>query len=193
MTSDRVSATRPRVLIFAYACEPGRGSEPGVGWSLVQSVARFADPVVLVCPEHIDAIRNWHESNPGSPLEFELVEDAMWLLPAQFEGHLVWSLERGAPERFHLHLPSRDTNYDINYRRSVDIGHLPEFGIGTPGHGPAAGDTIEAARKRLRAAFYPSDRIAWHASLAEAIAAAEQSGRRLHVMQLFGTLDDESC
>ncbi len=69
---------RPRVLIVAYACEPGRGSEPGVGWSLVQSVARFADPVVLVGPEHIGAIREWEQANPGSPLRFELVDEPGW-------------------------------------------------------------------------------------------------------------------
>lgn len=69
---------RPRVLIFAYACEPGRGSEPGVGWSLVQSVARFADAVVLVGPEHINAIRDWETSHPDSPLRFELVDEPKW-------------------------------------------------------------------------------------------------------------------
>ena len=70
--------TRPRLLVFAYACEPGRGSEPGVGWSLVQSVAQFADPVVLVGPEHIDAIRRWETDNPESPIEFELVPEPGW-------------------------------------------------------------------------------------------------------------------
>jgi glycosyltransferase involved in cell wall biosynthesis len=30
-----------RVLVSAYACEPGRGSEPSVGWYSVQQIARF--------------------------------------------------------------------------------------------------------------------------------------------------------
>lgn len=126
-------------------------------------------------------------------VEFELVADKMWLLPAQFEGHLVWDCKRNLPREFHLGLPSRDTNYDLNYKNSIDIGHLPELAIGIPGQGPAQGEAIEAARKRLRAAFYPSARINWHESLPDALAAAERSGKRLHVMQLFGTLDDESC
>ena len=29
-----------RILVSAYACEPGLGSEPGVGWNLVKQVAR---------------------------------------------------------------------------------------------------------------------------------------------------------
>ena len=33
-------ARRLRVLISAYACEPGRGSEPGVGWNLVRELSK---------------------------------------------------------------------------------------------------------------------------------------------------------
>jgi glycosyltransferase involved in cell wall biosynthesis len=30
-----------KVLLSAYACEPGKGSEPGVGWNWVRQIARF--------------------------------------------------------------------------------------------------------------------------------------------------------
>jgi glycosyltransferase involved in cell wall biosynthesis len=30
-----------RVLVSAYACSPGRGSEPGVGWNRIRQLARF--------------------------------------------------------------------------------------------------------------------------------------------------------
>ncbi len=36
-----------KVLISAYGCEPGRGSEAGVGWNCVQQAARFYDVWVL--------------------------------------------------------------------------------------------------------------------------------------------------
>ena len=36
-----------RVLMSAYACEPGRGSEPGVGWNWVLQAARFNEVWVL--------------------------------------------------------------------------------------------------------------------------------------------------
>jgi allantoicase len=29
-----------KVLTFAYACEPGKGSEPGAGWGLARMIAR---------------------------------------------------------------------------------------------------------------------------------------------------------
>jgi len=38
---------RSRVLISAYACEPERGSEPGVGWNHVEQAARFHEVWVI--------------------------------------------------------------------------------------------------------------------------------------------------
>ncbi len=37
-----------RVLLSAYACEPGKGSEPGVGWNWVRQIARFVDKVWVI-------------------------------------------------------------------------------------------------------------------------------------------------
>jgi len=37
-----------RVLLSAYACEPGRGSEPGVGWSWATELARLGHHVTVV-------------------------------------------------------------------------------------------------------------------------------------------------
>jgi glycosyltransferase involved in cell wall biosynthesis len=36
-----------RVLISAYACEPDKGSEPGVGWNWVRQIARFHEVWVI--------------------------------------------------------------------------------------------------------------------------------------------------
>src|SRR5215510_6227488 len=38
---------RLRVLLSAYACEPGKGSEPEVGWQWALQMARFHDVTVL--------------------------------------------------------------------------------------------------------------------------------------------------
>ena len=37
-----------RVLVSAYACEPGKGSEPGVGWNWARQIARFAEEVWVI-------------------------------------------------------------------------------------------------------------------------------------------------
>ncbi len=140
MISHHVSAEadRPRVLVFAYACEPGRGSEPGVGWSLVQSVARFADPVVLVGPEHIEAIRAWQEASPDSPLQFELVDEpgwARWLphdptdksrrhLIGYFAAYLGWQ-RRAARAARDLH---SNKPFDVAHHATYSVYWLPSPG-----------------------------------------------------------------
>ncbi|MEJ7810668.1 MAG: hypothetical protein WKG32_09700, partial [Gemmatimonadaceae bacterium] len=76
-------ARRPRALIVAYACEPGRGSEPGAGWGVVRAVSEFADCTVLVGPEHAAGIRRWestqHTSSRTRSLTFVTVPEPAWL------------------------------------------------------------------------------------------------------------------
>src|SRR5262249_21104519 len=38
---------RLKILISAYACEPGKGSEPEVGWQWALQMARYHDVTVL--------------------------------------------------------------------------------------------------------------------------------------------------
>jgi glycosyltransferase involved in cell wall biosynthesis len=37
----------PRILVFAYACEPGKGSEPGAGWEWARILARLGKTWVI--------------------------------------------------------------------------------------------------------------------------------------------------
>jgi len=45
-----------KLLLSAYACEPGRGSEPGVGWHQVKQAARFHDVWVITRSNNRPAI-----------------------------------------------------------------------------------------------------------------------------------------
>jgi len=36
-----------RFLVFAYACEPQEGSEPGAGWAWARLLARFGETWVV--------------------------------------------------------------------------------------------------------------------------------------------------
>jgi glycosyltransferase involved in cell wall biosynthesis len=40
-----------KVLLSAYSCEPGRGSEPGVGWNMVREIAKHHEVWVLTRPD----------------------------------------------------------------------------------------------------------------------------------------------
>ena len=82
---------RPRALICAYACEPGRGSEPGAGWGLVRAIAEFADCVVLAGPAHESALRRWSSVHPDAPIQFVAVPESSWPAPAG-RGRIKWFL-----------------------------------------------------------------------------------------------------
>ena len=47
---------KAKVLISAYACEPGKGSEPEVGWQWVLQMARYYDVTVLTRENNRDGI-----------------------------------------------------------------------------------------------------------------------------------------
>ena len=60
-----------KVLISAYACEAGRGSEPGVGWNVVWEVAKHHEVWVLTRPDDgKEANEAFLAENPNSNLKF---------------------------------------------------------------------------------------------------------------------------
>ena len=62
---------RLKVLLSAYSCEPGRGSEPGVGWNVVREIAKYHDVWVLTRPdESKEAIEAELTRNPVPNLNF---------------------------------------------------------------------------------------------------------------------------
>ncbi|MEM6673505.1 MAG: hypothetical protein AAF726_11730 [Planctomycetota bacterium] len=132
-------------------------------------------------------------------VEFHLEDRAVYYTPGQFEGRLVFDREAQRVVAFHLAVPDRDSNVDINVEEGfgragmVDIGYVPRLGVRTkaipPERDPA---TLDEARLRLRRAFYAFARIDW-LPLDDAVLESERTGKPLHVVVLFGTLDDESC
>ena len=69
---------RPQVLVFAYACDPTMGSEPGAGWGVVRALARVADCTVLVGPDHAEGLRQWATRDQGRDLQFAIVDEPGW-------------------------------------------------------------------------------------------------------------------
>ena len=61
---------RLRVLISAYACEPGKGSEPGVGWNFSKEMAKHHDLWVLTRLNNREIIENELLENPTEELHF---------------------------------------------------------------------------------------------------------------------------
>ena len=72
---------RLKVLMSAYACEPGRGSEPGVGWVVASEMARYHDVWVITRPNHRPFIEAELARNPQPDLHF-----VYWDLPVGCHG-----------------------------------------------------------------------------------------------------------
>lgn len=68
-----------KVLISAYSCEPGRGSEPGVGWNVAREVAKYHEVWVLTRPdESKEAIEAELARNPVPNLHFVYFTLPFW-------------------------------------------------------------------------------------------------------------------
>ena len=61
---------RLKVLISAYACESGKGSEPGVGWNMVIEMAKYHDIWVLTRANNRPVIEAEQTKNPVFGLNF---------------------------------------------------------------------------------------------------------------------------
>jgi hypothetical protein len=115
------------VLVFAYACEPERGSEPGAGWGLVRSVAKFADCVVLVGPEHGPGLRRREEQAANPALRFIEIPEPMGAASAKlhrvtwFLLYLAWLRRADAVGR-RLH---RESPFDLTFHATYSTYWLP--------------------------------------------------------------------
>lgn len=58
------------ILISAYACEPGKGSEPGVGWNWAKEISKNHKVIVLTRMNNRNIIESELASNPNANLEF---------------------------------------------------------------------------------------------------------------------------
>ena len=68
-----------KILISAYACEPGRGTELGVGWNTVREVARYHEVWVLTRPDDgREAIEAELARNPVPNLHFVYFTLPIW-------------------------------------------------------------------------------------------------------------------
>ena len=69
---------RLRVLMSAYACEPGKGSEPGIGWHMAKAVAAHHDLWVLTRANNRPAIDAALAETPVPGLTFVYLDLPAW-------------------------------------------------------------------------------------------------------------------
>lgn len=68
-----------KVLVSAYACEPDKGSEPGVGWNWVKTIAEENEVWVLTRKNNRQSIERELSKNPMPNVHFEYVDLPRWI------------------------------------------------------------------------------------------------------------------
>src|SRR6266516_1550188 len=87
-----------RVLLSAYACEPGKGSEPGVGWNWVCQAARFHEVWVITRANHRAPIEAALARQPLPTVHFVYVDLPLWVRfwkrgrPSAFIYYYLWQI-----------------------------------------------------------------------------------------------------
>ena len=128
-------AKRLRILLSAYACEPGRGSEPEVGWQWATHLAQWHEVTVLTRANNQGPIERGMATLPGPQPQFIYFD----LSP----GWQAWK-KRGLPVALYYfqwqraaarHVAGRLRDFDL-------IHHLTFNSFRQPGHWRACGRPI---------------------------------------------------
>lgn len=106
-------ATRLKVLMSAYACEPGRGSEPEVGWQWALQMARFHDVTVVTRANNRAILEAALARHSGTRPEFVYYDLPPWVL---------WLKRRGLPVALYYFL------WQVSVRRYLGP-RLAEFDL----------------------------------------------------------------
>ncbi|HUS46751.1 MAG TPA: glycosyltransferase [Phycisphaerae bacterium] len=89
---------RLRILMSAYACEPGKGSEEGVGWTWATEVSRFADVWVITRSPNRESIERALAARPKPNVHFVYTDVPGWPASWQRSGrnvrlhHYIWQM-----------------------------------------------------------------------------------------------------
>jgi glycosyltransferase involved in cell wall biosynthesis len=75
-----------KILLSAYACEPGRGSEPGVGWNMAVEIAKHHQVWAFTSNTHREAIEAELAVRPIPNLQFVYFDPFGWVYDWSVEG-----------------------------------------------------------------------------------------------------------
>lgn len=146
---------RLKVLISAYACESGKGSEPGIGWNWVKQIGRFHDVWVITRSTNRVSIERESPYMPPNIhwLYFDFPGWARFWKKGQRGVYLYYYLWQIAvyflARRIH-----KGVNFDIIHHLTFGVYWLPSFLSLLPApfiYGPLGG--AESAPKEFYSSF----------------------------------------
>jgi glycosyltransferase involved in cell wall biosynthesis len=121
--------TRRRVLVSAYACCPGRGSEPGIGWNTARALAAWHDVWLITSRENARQIITELAQRPVAGLRVVFLDWPSWLawikrsrVGYEFQ-HYVWQAAAYVQAR-RLH---RKIGFDLVHHLTIGRYWMPSF------------------------------------------------------------------
>lgn len=155
------AAARPlptslRILLIAYACEPGRGSEPGTGWNMALGLSGIHDVTVATRANNRRVIERFLDRHDGPAPQFLYVDPPSWVLKWKALGimpvqvfYVFW--QRAVARALQRH----DAPFDILHQLTFNSFEVPPLAFhGASGikiWGPAGGG--QTVPSDLRRAF----------------------------------------
>jgi len=155
-----------KILVSAYACEPGKGSEPEVGWQWARQIARFHDTWVITRSNNRPLIEEGLKSDPNPNLHFVFADLPSW---ARF-----WKKGNRGVHLYHqlwqynilplAHKLNREHRFDICHHITFGAVWYPSFLYRLPAKfiwGPFGGgeDAYEACLETLSTKGRMTERI----------------------------------
>lgn len=153
------------VLLSAFACEPNKGSEPGVGWNWVTNLAPKVNSLhVLVCgSEHKEKIERYLEKHHLDNVKFyyidvsKILSKNKWKIPYfVFIYYKMWQIKALKISKDIISNNDIDIVHHVTYNEYRTTGHL--FKLGKPFiWGPIGGGQMY--NPILRKAYFKSTEI----------------------------------
>ncbi len=116
-----------KVLISAYACEPGKGSEPEVGWQLALNMAKLHEVTVVTRANNRPTIETALAAHGGPSPRFIYYDLPGWVLTLKRRGlwiavyYFFWQLG----VRFHL--SQQLSSFDLIHHATFNSFRQPGF------------------------------------------------------------------
>lgn len=115
-----------RVLLIAYACEPGRGSEPGTGWNMALGLAKSHQVTVATRANNRPVIEKYLATHDGQVPDFLFIDPAPWILRMKKRGILPVQLFYYFWQRAVAHrLTQQKLEFDILHQLTFNSFEIP--------------------------------------------------------------------
>ena len=141
-----------RILVSAYACEPGRGSEPGVGWHFAEEMSKRHSLTVVTRANNRPAIERSGE-NWTKNVSWVWYDPPKWLTFWKRGGrgvqlfYLLWQIGVARHVRKTLRLDDFDLVHHVTFGKYWIPSFLGSFGPPLV-FGPVGGDETPSVFRR---------------------------------------------